>query len=185
MPSHVALLRAINLAGKNMVRMSELCALFGEEGFPNAKSLLNSGNVVFDGGARDSAAIEKKLELATAKRLGVSTDFMVRTAAQWKKLVSANPFAREAKDDPGRLVAFVLKTTPARGAEAHLTEAIRGREYARVIGSCAYIVFPDGQGRSKLTPAVIERALGARGTARNWNTVLKLLTVLGGGRDVD
>lgn len=176
---HIALLRAVNVAGHNMVSMRELRALFAELGFKDAKSLLQSGNVVFDGGARDAKKLEKLLEDATKKRLGVETDFFVRSAEQWKRIVAALPFKKEAKEDPQRLAAFVLKDAPARGAEAKLGEAIKGREYARVIGACAYIVYPDGFGRSKLTNAVVEKALGVRGTARNWNTVLKLLSALG------
>ena len=185
MPTHVALLRAINLAGKNVVKMSDLCALFGELKFANVRSLLNSGNVVFDGGIRDAANLEAQLEAATAKTLGVETTYVVRTATEWKQLVAKNPFAREAKEDPARLIAFVLKQPPAMGAEQALNAAVKGREVGRVVGKCAYIHYPDGQGRSKLTAAVIEKALGMPGTARNWNTVLKLLAALGGRRDVD
>ncbi len=176
---HIALLRAVNVAGYNKVGMQDLCALFAELGFKDAKSLLQSGNVVFNGGARDTKKIEKLLEDATKKRLGVETDYFVRSAEQWKRIVAALPFEKEAKEDPARLAAFVLKDSPPRGTEQKLNDAIKGCEYARVIGSCAYIVYPDGMGRSKLTNAVVEKALGVRGTARNWNTVLKLLSALG------
>lgn len=161
--------------------MADLCAVFDEVGFPGAKSLLQSGNVVFDAGARDTKKLEKLLEDATAKTLGVETTYIVRTAAEWKRLVAANPFTREAKEDPARLVAFVLKTEPPKGAEQALNSAVKGREVGRVVGACAYIHYPDGQGRSKLTTAVIEKTLGRPGTARNWNTVLKVFSLLGGG----
>jgi len=177
-PTHVALLRGINLAGKRSVKMADLCALFTKLGFTDVKSLLNSGNVVFAAKGRTTAQIEKVLEEATAKHLGIETDYMVRTAAEWRAIIAANPFPREAKTDPARLVAGVLKTTPPKGAEQALNDAIVGREVARVIGSVAYIYFPDGQGRSKLTPAVTDRSLGTRGTARNWNTVLKIGALL-------
>lgn len=179
MPTHVALLRAVNLAGRNMVKMADLCAVFDEVGFPGAKSLLQSGNVVFDAGDRDARGLEKLLEDATARRLGLGTDFMVRTTREWRRIVAVNPFPRQAADDPAHLLVGVLKGTPARGAEARLNAAITGRETARVIGAQVYIHYPDGVGRSKLTPAKIDRALGVHGTARNWNTVLKIGALLG------
>lgn len=181
MPTHVALLRAVNVGGYNTVKMSELCALFSKLGLGNTKSLLNSGNVVFDGGAKDTKALETLLEAATTKRFGVTVDYMVRTRDEWKKLIAKNPFTGEAKTDPQRLGASVLKSAPARGAEQALRDVIvarGGRETARVIGSCAYIFYPDGFGKASITPAIIEKALGTRGTARNWNTVLKIAALL-------
>ena len=65
---------------------------------------------------------------------------------------------------------------------AALQKAIVGREVVRAKGRCAYIVYPDGIGRSKLTGALIEKKLGTRGTARNWNTVLKLRNLVAPGR---
>ncbi len=76
----------------------------------------------------------------------------------------------------------MLKDAPDRTAAAALTDAIRGRESLRVKGRQAYVVYPDGVGRSKLTMALIEKKLGTRGTARNWNTVLKLATAAQGLR---
>src|SRR5437868_3296453 len=97
---HIALLRAVNVGGNNAVKMSELCEMFGDLGFADAKSLLASGNVVFDAGKRDSKKVEAMLEDATAKRFGIQIDYMVRTSAEWKQLVAKNPFAAEAKKIP-------------------------------------------------------------------------------------
>jgi uncharacterized protein (DUF1697 family) len=93
-------------------------------------------------------------------------------------MIAANPFPREAETYPGRLVAMVLKTAPAQGAEAALA-AIPGPEQARVIGREVVIWYPEGQADTKLAGAALDRALGARGTGRNWNTVLKLAALAG------
>jgi uncharacterized protein (DUF1697 family) len=114
------------------------------------------------------------LEDGAAKRLGLSLDFFVRSAAEWARVIAANPFLDEAKNDPARLVVVVLKNAPERAAVAALQKAIKGREVVRAKGREAFITYPDGQGRSKLTMALIERHLETSGTARNWNTVLKL-----------
>ena len=80
----------------------------------------------------------------------------------------------EAKADPGHLLMLCLKDEPGRDAVTALQKAIVGREVVRARGRSLYVVYPDGVGRSKLTAVLIERKLGTRGTARNWNTVLKL-----------
>jgi uncharacterized protein (DUF1697 family) len=135
---------------------------------------LQSGNVVFDGGRRTPAALEPVLERATAKHLGVSVDFLVRTAAEWQAIVAGNPFGEQARRDPGHLVVACLKSAPPAKNVTALHAAIRGREMVQARGRDLYIVYPDGIGRSKLTTALIEKTLGTRCTARNWNTVLKL-----------
>ena len=170
----IALLRAVNLAGLNKVGMAALRDLVSDLGFDEPKTLLQSGNVVFSGRARSSAALESSLEKAAASQLGVTTDFFVRTAEEWKKIIAANPFPKEANSDPGHLLMVCLKDAPARKRAAELTAATPGREIVRVKGRQAYVIYPDGVGRSKLTMALIEKKLGTRGTARNWNTVLKL-----------
>lgn len=171
---HIALLRAVNLAGINKVSMADLRALLVDLGFADAQTLLQSGNVVFSGGSKTTAALEATFERAAATQLGVATDFFVRTAKEWQAIIDANPFPREAKIDPGHLLAVVMKDDVDAANVAALQKAIVGREVVRAKGRCVYIVYPDGIGRSKLTSAMIEKKLGTRGTARNWNTVLKL-----------
>jgi uncharacterized protein (DUF1697 family) len=172
---HIALLRAVNVGGQNKVGMAELRALLEKLGYENPRSLLGSGNLVFDGGDGKSAAeIERQLEGAAKKRLGLDTDFFVRAGKEWQAIIADNPFPKEAKADPGHLLVVALKDAPAAGAVAALQAAIVGRETVRAEGRQAYVVYPDGIGRSRLTMALIEKKLGTRGTARNWNTVLKL-----------
>lgn len=173
----VALLRAINLAGRNRVSMRDLRDLFGALGFEDAQTLLQSGNVVFRSDA-SAGDVERLLEDAVASRLGTKTEFFVRTARAWTEIVAANPFVDEARNDPGRLVVMVLKDAPASQSVGALQRSIKGREVVRARGRQAYITYPDGMGRSRLTVAAIEQKLGTRGTARNWNTVLKLARLL-------
>jgi uncharacterized protein (DUF1697 family) len=163
---NVAVLRAINVAGHQGVPMSDLQAFFEDLGFEDVKTLLQSGNVVFRGNAT-----EDLLEREARKRLGLATDFFVRSAKEWKAIVDRNPFAREASDDPGRLVAAVLK---GRGSAFEWP----GPEIVRVDDSIAYIYYPNGQGRSKLNAATLDRKLGTRVTARNWNTIMKIAAAL-------
>jgi uncharacterized protein (DUF1697 family) len=171
---YLALLRAINLAGHKLVAMADLRDLLGQLGFADPRSLLQTGNLVFGGQRRTTAALERLLEAEAGKRLALETDFFVRTAEEWKEVVAQNPFREEAKRDPGHLLVFFLKAAPDDKAVQALQASIKGREVVRAKGRQAYIVYPDGIGRSRLTSALIERHLGTRSTGRNWNTVLKL-----------
>lgn len=174
MTRYVALLRAVNLAGTNRVAMAELREWIGELGFSDPRTLLNSGNAVFDGRDQPSGRVEAKLEAASKKCFGFEIAFVVRTADEMAKAIDRNPFPKEAAADPGRLLVVFTKGPIAAANVKALQAAIVGREVVRGEGSHLYAVYPDGQGRSKLTAAVIERKLGVVGTGRNWNTVLKL-----------
>jgi uncharacterized protein (DUF1697 family) len=171
---YIALLRAINLAGHARVSMSDLRDFLGTLGFADARTLLQSGNVVFRSAARSSAQLERHLETGAGKHLDLQTDFFVRTAGEWQEIIAHNPFRDEAVRDPGHLVVMFLKNAPGMKDVAALQKAVKGREIVRAGGRHAYIVYPDGIGRSRLTNALIERKLGTRGTGRNWNTVLKV-----------
>jgi uncharacterized protein (DUF1697 family) len=173
MTTHIALLRAVNLGAHNAVAMADLRDFLARLGFTDPRTLLQSGNAVFRGG-KQTTAVERLLEKEAAARLGLETDFFVRTAAEWHALIAANPFPAEAKRDPSHLLLMCLKAAPPPEAVAALQGSIAGRELVRAVGRQAYVVYPDGIGRSRLTNAVIEKRLGTRSTGRNWNTVLKL-----------
>jgi uncharacterized protein (DUF1697 family) len=178
-PLYVALLRAVNLAGKNKVGMADLREMCGGLGYEEARTLLQSGNLVIRAAAGASGKLERELHEATKKKLGVETEYFVRTEAEWDAVLAKNPYPTHAKRDPGHLLVMFLKDAPDKMQAAALDEAITGRETARVIGRHAYLYYPDGVGTTKLTNAKIEKSLGMRGTARNWNTVTKLAAMLG------
>jgi uncharacterized protein (DUF1697 family) len=177
---HIALLRGINVGGHKQISMTDLRDLLTQLGFADVRSLLQSGNLVFGANGPTPAQLERLLEAEAAKRLGLKTDFFVRTAKEWKGVVAQNPFPKEAARDPGHLVVMFLKDAPSVTTVKALQAAITGREVVRAAGKQLYIVYPDGIGRSRLTNAVIDKQLGTRGTGRNWNTVLKLAALATG-----
>jgi uncharacterized protein (DUF1697 family) len=174
MSTFVAVLRAINLGAHNRIAMADLRAMCETIGLANPKTLLLSGNVVFESRTASIEKLERLLEDASTKHLGVTTDYFVRSAVEWQAIIAGNPFPAEAKSDPGHLLMMCLREAPGAPAVKALQAAIKGRERVRVTGKDAYFVYPDGVGTSKLTITIIEKMLGTRGTARNWNTVLKL-----------
>ena len=102
----------------------------------------------------------------------------MRNAAQWSKLVAANPFPREAREDPSHLLVFVAKRAMSVARVKALQAAIRGPERAEGAAGAVYVHYPAGVGGSKLTQSLIDRALESRATARNWNTTVKLDALL-------
>ena len=154
--------------------MAELRTLAASIGMKNVRSLLQSGNLVFDAGSRSPAAVEKLLEAACVNEFGLTTNTFVRTHAELAHLVAANPFPREAKNNPSLLHVLFMREVPAAASFKALQAAIKGPERVRGEGLHAYIFYPDGAGHSKLTSTLIARHLRMAGPARNWNTLVKL-----------
>ena len=171
---HIALIRGINVGGHRAVAMSDLRDMLTQLGFYDARSLLQSGNLVFRGDARADAGLEHLLEAEAETRLGLRADFLIRSAQELRAVVARNPFRKEAECDPSHLVVMFLKSA-ANVKDVKAMQAARtGPEVVRADARHVYIVYPEGIGRSRLSNVFLEGKLGVRGTARNWNTVLKL-----------
>jgi uncharacterized protein (DUF1697 family) len=173
MTTYIALIRGINVGGNNMVAMADLRAFAAKIGLVGAQTLLQSGNMVFQSALRTADSVEQLLEAEAKKRLKLESEFHVRTAAEWQDAIKRNPFAEAAKTDPGHTIVSFFKVAPSAKGVSALQAAIKGPELVRAFGRQAYFVYPEGMGRSKVTPAMVDKHLG-RGTARNWNTTMKL-----------
>jgi len=180
MTAFVALLRAVNVGGNNLIRMADLKALCEDLGFGNVVTLLQSGNVVFTARGSDKA-VAAKLAGAIEKSRGFRPAVIVRTTAEIADTIAMNPFKTEAKSSPRFLVVAFLGGPPEKDAAARIA-AVKGDkgERLRLAGRELYIHYPGGQGTSKVTNALLERALGVPATARNWNTVTKLAAMMEG-----
>lgn len=172
--AYVALLRGVNVGGNKKVAMADLRDILADLGFKEPRSLLNSGNLTFRAAGTTGPALERQLEREINKRLGLQVDFFVRSAPEWAAIIAGNPFAEEAERDPGHLVVMCLKDAPPTHRVDALQASITGPELVRAHGTHAYITYPAGIGSSRLTNAVIDKALATRGTGRNWNTVMRL-----------
>ena len=177
MTPHVALLRGVNVGGNKGVPMAALKSVAEGLCLANPRTLLQSGNLVFSSEGHKPEALERRLETAIRSEIGVDTAVCVRTAAEWRGLVQANPFPEAARDDPAHLLLVAFKTAPKAGGPKAIAEVYDGPERIALARDHAFIFYPEGVGRSKLTPALLGRHLG-KGTARNWNTVLKLQAML-------
>jgi uncharacterized protein (DUF1697 family) len=178
MTRYVALLRAVNLGGATQVDMATFRSLLEARGFRSVRTLLQSGNAIFDAGSPAASGLESQIEDDLRGQFGREATTMVRTSEEWAALRRANPYPHEARDDPAHLVVTFLKTAPSTSQWNALDAGIEGRETVRGHGREAYIVYPDGIGSSKLTALRIERFLGTSGTSRNWNTVERIAAAL-------
>ena len=144
MTAQIALLRAVNLGPSRRVAMADLRAIAERLGFAGVKTILTSGNVVYRT-SMSAARAEAALERALADDLGMTTEVMVRTAAEWRDVIARNPFPTHARKDPARLHVMACKSAP--GA---VTAAGVKRETYKVIEREIYLFYPDGVGDSKL-----------------------------------
>ncbi len=158
----IALPRGINLGPHKKVSMADLRSVATDLGFDEPRTILNSGNLIFRSKLA-AAKVEALLEDESAKSLGLDTLFMVRTGAEWAKIVAGNPFPQAAKTDPAHLMVHFCKKAPGKALKISGAK----REEVRAKGRELYVTYPDGIGRSKLKIDIVS-------TARNWNTVLKL-----------
>lgn len=176
MHNFVALLRAVNVGGSSKAPSAALKSAAEGIGLEAVQPVLQTGNLVFRA-ADEAAALEERLEQAFLDSLGLKTEVMVRTGAQWSAIIEANPFADEAESDPSHLVVMVMKREPLAEGVAAL-QAHPGPERVQARGRELYVVYPEGIGRSRLNAASGWKKLGCPGTGRNWNTVLKLASLL-------
>ncbi|MBN9500200.1 MAG: DUF1697 domain-containing protein [Armatimonadetes bacterium] len=177
METYIALLRGINVGGKNKIKMADLRAALLGEGFQDVTTHLQSGNVILKTGKKPREAMQSILEDVTHSAFGIRPQYFVRTVQEWERLIAENPFEEEAKDDPSHVLA-VLMRKPFEATEVEkLQELIQGPEKIRAGCEALYITYPAGIGTSTegKTPGW-NKHVGS-GTGRNWNTVLKLLEI--------
>jgi len=169
---YAVLLRGINVGASTKVSMPRLRELAGGLGWTDVSTYINSGNLFAECGSASGAQVEKALAAVLLDDLGKPVDVVARTRDQLDAVVAADPFPDA---DPRLLhVAFLTGTPSASGVEAFEAELARNPERGVVIGTEAYIDYVDGAGRSGLSWDKVARAMGVKGTARNWGTVLQL-----------
>lgn len=169
----VALLRGINVGGKNLLPMKDLCGIFTDAGCVDVKTYIQSGNVVF----RAEPAVLKNIAThATARiaeRFGFQSPIILRTHEELRDTVANNPFLSAAPDEKSLHVMFL---DGAPGAE-HVCQLDPHRsppDRFLVRRRDIYLYLPNGAGKTKLTNAWFDSKLKVTGTGRNWRTVLKL-----------
>jgi uncharacterized protein (DUF1697 family) len=168
-PTYVALLRGVNLGPHNRVAMADLRRVLADAGFSDVVTHLQSGNAIFGGRQRSTAAVERAVERVLRDELDLDIDVMVRTAAELAAVVEGAPYPAGKT----LYVAF-LKSEPAPDAAGALDSARFEPERFELRGRELYLHYPNGYGRTKMSGAYFERALGVSATVRNWNVTSAL-----------
>lgn len=189
MATHVALLRGINLGGRNKVAMADLRALVGDLGHTDVATYIQSGNVLFTAPAdADPASLARAMTGAIEARLGVTAPVVVVTRDELGQILAANPYPGEP--DHRRVHAVVLSEPPGAELTAKVDAAVAqvaakgAKDSATIIGRTLYLHTPAGYGTSDLSAALLRIVsspkTGVTGTARNWATMTKLVELCGG-----
>jgi uncharacterized protein (DUF1697 family) len=172
-PTYAALLRGINVGGKNMLPMKDLVALCEHAGCARVRTYIQSGNVIFDSTAPVARKVAGELSKAIEQRFALRVPVILRSADELDDIVNSNPFLQEVGDEKALYVMFLQSLPePARVAALDPDRSppdrfeVRGRE---IFAHC-----PVGVGQSKLTNAWFDSKLATISTGRNWRTVCKL-----------
>jgi uncharacterized protein (DUF1697 family) len=184
MPSHVALLRGINVGGAGKVPMAQLRELVTRLGHSDVATYIQSGNIMFTPSHDDEAALAAELTKAIADEFGVRTSAIVLSRAELAAVIAANPYPDEPEKRYVHGVFLPAEPDDAdrqRVAGAVAAWAAKGsRDEAQYVGRVLYLHTPDGFGTSELAKELTMKQKSkppATGTARNWNTITKLLAL--------
>jgi len=171
---NIALLRGINVGGRNRLPMKDLVAMFVEAGCEEVRSYIQSGNVLFRSEQPLTESIPSLISKAIQDSFGYQVPIITRTAAEFGEVVRANPFAIANPDGDHLHVVFLASQPDPALAESLDPNRSPGDEFA-VLGREIYLNCPDGYARTRLTNSYFDTRLSATSTTRNWRTVLKLL----------
>jgi uncharacterized protein (DUF1697 family) len=138
---------------------------------------VQSGNVIFHTKEKNSSALAKKIQNAIEREFGCRPEVILRTTDELRKAIAASPFSSSRDLEPSKILVTFLAAEPGPEVHATLLSLKSHPEELHLKGRELYIYFPDGVGRSKLPWSSVEKLLKTTGTARNWNSVTKMLAI--------
>ncbi len=177
MTTNVALLRGLNVGGKNRMPMTALIQMFVEAGCTNVRTYIQSGNVIFKATQSRLEKLPAVIAKNIAESFGYKTPVVLRTVEQIGETVENNPFLKAGADENELHVYFLANAPDARGI-ASLDPARSSPDAFLVRGRDVYLKMPNGMARTKLSNAYFDSKLATISTARNWRTILKLFELM-------
>jgi uncharacterized protein (DUF1697 family) len=179
MQTYVALLYSIILGEGRRVVMADLRTMAQGLGLNNPRTLVATGNLVFETQTTEIAALERRLEPAFERTFGRHVDIIVRRADDWLTLASRNPFPAESVATADQVAVRVMRKPVAAEAIAALHAYVGKDEKMQAVGGDIWMFFSRETASSRLLAAASHKRLGV-GTSRNWNTVRKLAEMVAG-----
>ncbi len=174
MQTQIALLRGINVAGQKIIPMADLKALFVKLGFKDAKTFIQSGNVVFTS-SKTTGVVRKVLEDGIRKRFAMEVTVIVKTLAELERIVKSNPYVKPAAGE--RVYLTYLAEAPGKEGVKALEGARNGVDDFTISRDAVYILVRGGYGKSQFSNLFVEKRLAVRATSRNLESSLKLITL--------
>jgi uncharacterized protein (DUF1697 family) len=178
MTTYVAMLRGINVSGRNKLAMEDLRALVADAGGKDVRTYIQSGNAVFTSRS-SSSSVAQALRSRLRDALGAEVPVLLRTKEELDTVIDTNPFVHRG-EDAGVLHVTFLGAVPDPVAVRTALGTKADADEFQVIGREAYLLCPDGYGNTKLTNTLFEKKLGSEATTRNWRTVTKLVELASG-----
>lgn len=172
--TYIALLRGINVGGKNILPMADLAKMFVAAGCTDVQTYIQSGNVIFKAAPDVATGLPEVISAQIMKKFGFVVPVVSRNAVQLEDVVANNPFLKAGAPE-GMLHVMFLADLPKTDSVAQLDPKRSPPDEFIVRGRDIYLKLPNGVARSKLTNAWFDSKLGTVSTGRNWRTVLKLL----------
>ncbi len=175
MKTYISMLRAINVSGQNKLPVIELKRLYQALNFANVETYIQSGNLVFDSDHQDPAYVTNLIEAELERAYGAKIAAFVRDEADFRRILSSNPFLTGRSESPSFLHVTFLYSIPRQSQWDQLKAPDDGSqdEFFPAIQEI-FLFCPTGYGRTKLNNSFFERKLGMPATTRNWNTVQAL-----------
>ncbi|HXQ43074.1 MAG TPA: DUF1697 domain-containing protein [Acidimicrobiales bacterium] len=178
MTTYVAMLRGINVSGRNTLTMEDLRALVSAVGGTAVRTYIQSGNAVFVS-RRSPSAIVGSLESGLESALGTRVPVLVRTKGELEAIIDTNPFVHRGEDPRFLHVTFMGALPPPDSVTSVQMKPVEADEL-QLRGREVYLLCPNGYGTTKLTNSFFEKRLGSAATTRNWKTVTKLADLASG-----
>ncbi len=174
MTVYISMLRGVNVGGSSVIKSDALRSAFESLGLRDVRTLLASGNAVFRTRLKDRDALARRITQELERRFDLKIEVFVRALEEIRMLIERGP-ELAPQMDPSKLLVMFLAGVPDARTQAALLKQHSGPEMIEIRGPEVYLYYPNGVGRSKLSGAVLENRLKTSGTARNWNTLRKLL----------
>jgi uncharacterized protein (DUF1697 family) len=169
----ISLLRGINVGGQKRIGMADLVQLCTSLGFDNVRIYLQSGNVLFESQDRDPGRLSAMISENISGKFGFPVKVITRTSDELRRIILANPLAKEGLDADKFHVTF-LSDSPTEEFPGSRMKGEDGPDRYVIIGREIYLFCPNGYGRTKFSTSFFEKKLGVFATTRNWKTVTTL-----------
>ena len=175
MTTYIALLRGINVSGKNPIKMEQLKKLFIDKGFEEVVTYIQSGNVIFQSKKQTAEKLEAVIKKSILETFGFDVPVLVLELTELKKMVNDNSFIKQKNKDVLFMHLTILSKAPLVTDYLNLETVKREADEYLLIDRTVYLYCPNGYGNTKLHNACIEKKLNVTATTRNWKTVNELI----------